>query len=186
MIKAKQPTVAHRSSFSGSLREWKFCTNRLGRVFDQNKTVTLRNLMERFHLAAQTKQMNWNHCAKFFSALCLPSAARVGLAIFLDAFLNSGWPDVACLSIYVGKKWSRSHPGNASSGSEKCVRRRDNGIAASDSERHQNSQQSIGSRRNTNRLRRITICAHRPLERIDFRAKNETAAPQNVVNRLAN
>src|SRR5436190_2272049 len=185
-MKAKQPTFAHRSSFRGSFRKWKFCTNRLRRIFDQNKTVTLRNLTERFHFAAQTKQMNRNHCAEFFSALCFPCATRVRLTIFLDAFLNRGWPDVACLSIYVGKKWSRPQAGNASSGSEKCVRRRDNGIAASDSKRHQNSQQSIGSRRNTNRVGRITICAHRPLERIDFWAKDEMAAPQNVVNRLAN
>src|SRR5438874_11985027 len=133
MIKAKQPSVAHRSSFRGSLRKWKFCTNRLGRVFDQTKAVTLRNRMERFHLAAHIKKMNQNHCAEFFSVLCFPCATRVGLASFLDTFLNRGWPDVACLSIYVGKKWSRPLPGNASSSSEKCVGRRDNGIAASDS-----------------------------------------------------
>src|SRR5437870_11568453 len=141
--------------------------------------------MERFHLAAQTKQMNRNHCTEFFSALCFPCATRVGLAIFLDAFLNRGWPDVVCLSIYVGKKGSRPHPGNASSGSEKCVRRRDNGIAASDYNRHQNSQQSIGSRRNTNRVGRIKICENRPLERIDFWEMTETAAPQDRLNWLA-
>src|SRR6266487_760956 len=145
-IKAKQPTFAHRSSFSDSLRKWKFCANRLGRVFDQNKTVTLRNLQERFHRAAQTKQMNRNYCTEFFSARCFPCATRVRPTIFLDAVLNSGWPDVACLSMYVGEKWSRPDAGNASSGSEECVRCRDNGIAASDSKRHQNSQQSIGSR----------------------------------------
>src|SRR5437660_11501216 len=110
--------------------KWKFFTNRLRRVFDQNKTVTLRNLMERFHLAAQTKQMNWNHCAEFFSALCFPCATRVGLAIFLDAFLSRGWPDGVCLSIYVGKKGSGPHPAHASGGSEECERRHAHASAA--------------------------------------------------------
>src|SRR5437660_11218684 len=95
--------------------------------------------------------MNRNHCTEFFSALCFPCATRVGLAIFLDAFLNRRWRAVVCLSIYVGKKGSRPRPANASSGSEKYVRRRDNGIAAPDSKRPQTSQQRIGSRPNTSR-----------------------------------
>src|SRR5947208_15377682 len=105
--------------------------------------------MERFHLAAQTKQMNRNHCAEFFSVLCFPCATRVGLASFLDTFLNRGWPDVACLSIYVGKKWSRPHPGNASSSSEKRLGRRDDRIAASRPKRHQDGQKGRGARPNT-------------------------------------
>src|SRR5262249_47951940 len=35
-IKAKQPNFAHRSGLGDFLREWKFCTDCLGRVFDQN------------------------------------------------------------------------------------------------------------------------------------------------------
>src|SRR5262249_6239348 len=70
-VKAKQPNVAHGSSLGDSVGEWKFCADRLRGVFNQCKTVTFRNLKKRVHLAAQTKQMNRNHGADFFSALCL-------------------------------------------------------------------------------------------------------------------
>src|SRR5215475_1481729 len=146
----------------------------------------LRNLMKRIHLATQAKQMNRNHCADLFSILGFPCAIRIRLAIFLEALLNHGWPNVVSFWIDVGKKWPRPDARDAPGGREKCVWCRDNGIATFDSKRHQNSQQSIGSRRNTNRVWRIAVCAHRLLERLYFWSKDETAARQNVVRGLAN
>src|SRR5204863_1936608 len=130
--------------------------------------------------------MDGNHCADSFSAPCFPCAIRITLTILLDALLNSGWPNIVCFWIDVGKKRSRADAGDASSSSKKCVRRGDNGIAMSDSKRHQNGQQSIRSRRNANCMWCIAVCAHGLLERLYFGAKDETAARQHVVSPLAN
>src|SRR5262245_18896123 len=130
--------------------------------------------------------MNRHQCADSFPTLGFQCATRVRLTILLDALLNGRWPNVVGLWINVGKKRSSPDTRNASGAGKKRVRRRDNRVTATNSKRHQNGQQSISPRRNTNGMRRITIRAHRLLERLYVWAKDETAACQYLINRLAN
>ena len=73
--------------------------------------------------------MNWDDGADFLSAFCSRCAIRIYLTILLQAFPNRGWANVVRFGIDVGEKRSGADARDSASGGEKCVRRRDNGIA---------------------------------------------------------
>src|SRR5207248_8007159 len=114
--KTKKADFAHGSGFGDAFTKWKFGSNRLRGVFDQNEPVALRNFTERVHLAGQTKQMHRNHCADFFSVLRFPCAVRIKVTSFLDAFLISSWPNVIRSRIDFCEKWSGADSGKAVDG----------------------------------------------------------------------
>ena len=144
-----------------------------------------RNLMDCVHLTTQAEQVNRDDGTEFFAALGFQIAIRISLAIFLDAFLNCGCADVIGDRIDIDEKRFRANARDAASGCEKCVRRGDDGIAASDAERHQNGQESICPGGNTDRMRCIAIRTDRFLEGLQLRPKNETLANQDGVDCLA-
>src|SRR5581483_8073263 len=129
--------------------------------------------------------MHRNHRADCFSGACFPSAAIASASSF-EAFLNRGGSDVVRRRIDIGEKRRGANARDTSSGGKKRKGRGDNCVASSDPERHQNIEQRVGSRRNANSMRDITIPAYRILERLHFWPKNETAAGKNFVCGIAN
>jgi hypothetical protein len=57
-IKAKVTGFAHRSRFCGLFTKPVLGSNCLGRILNEMELVWLRNLIDRFHFAAQTEQMD--------------------------------------------------------------------------------------------------------------------------------
>src|SRR5205814_2533946 len=131
----------------------------------------LRNLMNRVHLAAQTEQVDGDNRPDSFSTSGFQFAARIGLAVFLNVFLNRGWGDVVRFRIDIHEERLGSGARDAASGCEECVRRGDDGVAASDAERHQNGQESVCPGRNTDSMRCVAITTDRFLERLHSRPR---------------
>src|SRR5260370_9987278 len=151
-IKNEKAHFTHRARFRSSFAKWILGANCLRRIFNDVELVTFRNLMDRVHLAAQTEQVDRNNRANFLAALDFPIAIRSGLAVFLDVFLNRAWRNVVRFRIAIDEKRLRAGARDAASGRKERVRRGDDGIAASDAERHQNGQESICAGGNTDRV----------------------------------
>src|SRR5439155_11914364 len=126
--------------------EWILRADCLRSVFDHIKLVMPGDLLDRLHLAAQTKQMDWNNCPDFFPAFCFQFTAGMPSASFLEAFPNCRCTDIVGDRIDIDKKRSRANPRNASAGGKKCIRRCHNSISGPDSKRRQNGQESIRPR----------------------------------------
>src|SRR5207244_10401872 len=107
---------------------------------------------------------------------------RIGLAVFLDVFLNRGWRDVVRCRIDIHEQRLGAGARDAASGCEKCVRRGNDGIAASNAERHQNGQESVCPGGNTDGIPRVAISADRFLEGLNLGAEYEALASQDCID----
>ena len=108
--------------------------------------------------------------------------------LFLDVIVATPeGRNVVSVRFDVDEDRSRTDARDAPRGREKRVGRGDNSVAEADFERHQNGQRRASVPDETPiGVGRAAVGGYRPFEPLHFWAKDETAACQNVVDRLPN
>ena len=142
--KAEERGVAKRSRAPRAASRGIFRSDGLGSIFDDRHVIRHNRLAECVHRAAGSKKMNGYHRANAVAArgeqLAIGTARKMPQAV-----LQSFGIHVKGVGPDVHKNRLSADSVNAARSRKKRVRRRDDGVAGTDSHRHENRKLSIGA-----------------------------------------
>ncbi len=142
---------------------------RLRRVFQHRDAMFFSERHDRRHVRALAEKVDGDD--------------RLRLARARQRFLERGDGDVESVRIDVHENGPRTEPRDAARGREKSVRRRDDRVARSDAERHEEHELRVRPRRNADRVRRARVRRDRVFKCLRFRPEHERLRIGDLLHR---